>query len=186
MMNQGDDFEASQRVPGFPAFVRCADGLVIDWWRPDRSGDPLIDFAVGVDHLRSALKVFAGVADRESIDFYKAFLMPGVARPFPSNALANVVMAMSVTENMECGFLAALANKAMIGRVPLEAAHQGWTEEDYHGRDWACACIELARETGAPEIIFTELVTAINQTFEDGAEAFIWTCCVAATAGALN
>ena len=93
---------------------------------------------------------------------------------------------MQMTAPMECGFLRALAQKAVAGRLPVLDLTE-WSDEDRHGVEHAHACIDLARLVGAPDFIYDEMVSVVDQTFNSEiAPGFVWAICVAAAAGALN
>jgi len=185
-MNQ--DFAQADRIEGYPSFVRrSADGVFgFNWWAPVRSGDADTDYLAGVAHFHTALGMLKAVREPASVDFYRGLVAP--IAPYPASILATIVGSMRVSGPIECGFVNALTQKAIAGRAPeLSEFRETWPEEVRDGDEHAHTCLELARIFGTPEIVSSELVAAIDQTFENGSSAaFIGTVCMAAAAGALN
>lgn len=181
-----DGYVLTEQVEGYPSFVRRAadNPSRVNWWAPFRSGDADADYAAGQAHFHVALDMLKGLRDPSSLDFYRALIAPVLADP--RSILANIVEAMRVSGPMECGFVHALAVKAVAGRAPGVGSGPGVLDEDRSGEEYAHACLELARIAGV-SFITDELIATIDQTVETSlAPAFVWTVCAAAFAGASN
>lgn len=98
--NEVDDLLAS--LPGFVKRVPIPDAteLGFHWWSPDRTGDSAMDHTAGAAYFNAAL----AFCDRVN---NSGLLM------FATNAMQG-----GVIDHVECGFVEALASKAMVGALP--------------------------------------------------------------------
>jgi hypothetical protein len=160
---------APDRIAGYPSFI-SRDTTGLNWWLPERSGDAISDYCAGEEHLAAAID-----------------LVDAVRNPF---ILANIVGSMRVMDPMECGFIDALASKAMTGRAPpsTDPRDEKLSDAFRWGEAHAHTCLALARIWEMPSLISDDLTgIVVDQTYKgDFAVAFIWTVCVTATTGALN
>lgn len=179
------DLAVSNQMEGYPSFVRRTDEnpTSIDWWAPVRIGDAHSDYATGAAHCDAAIAMLKGLHDPYAIDFYKAVVAPIYGDP--RAILAKIVHSMRVSGPMECGFIWALTQKAIAGRPP--AVGYGLLDDDRFGQETAQACIEIARCTCDPSLLSGELIATIDRTFDITLQqAFVWTVCASALAGASN
>jgi hypothetical protein len=169
-MNQ--DFDLPDRIDGCPSFVRrSGDG--INWWAPARAGNDAADFATGRAHFETALSLLHGHA---AGDFYWPRPMIDLFSFLP-----DILAGMRSIGAIERGFLDALVCKAVVGCAPPPLPdHPTISEFDRAGEGLAELCIQI----GSRELILTELISAIDKTFDCGnPRAFIWTVCLAASSG---
>lgn len=183
-MNQ--EIQQIDRIAGYPAFV-SHDNDGVNWWNPARTGNADIDYFAGRDHLDAAL-VAVTRCDTGEVDFEKAILGPLAGHP--AVILGWILGAMTELGPMEHGFLDRLAEKALVGRLPLLVSDlngEPLPSAFRKGEAAAQATMMLARISSDGETIVERLVLALKLKSESyGALAFIWTACSAATSGALH
>jgi hypothetical protein len=166
--------------PAIPAFVReipdapFPPAKQFNFWAPERSGCPELDYSTGRRHFESALAFARGHAS------------PGF--------IANVVGCMCNIGcgPMESGFIDALSCKAIYGRAPdplsQDAVRQlGFSEGDFRADESeAKQIMEIARFYRRPDIIGEFMRGAVNRQLGDDILPFLWTVCAAAYLGAAN
>lgn len=173
------DFASPDRIDGCPSFMR-RNGDGIDWWAPARAGDDAADFAAGRAHFEAALSLLHA---HSAGDFYSNFGSRPVFDHF--SFLPEILAGMSVIGPIERGFLDALVCKARVGCTPPALPDYPWISNfDRAAEGMAELCLLVARSGGGPELILTELTSALDRTFECGnPRTFIWTICLAASSG---
>lgn len=168
------------RDPATPSFVReipsVPSHLVekFNFWAPERSGCPELDYLAGRRHFESAL-AFAHCHGSPSF-------------------IANVVGCMCNVGcgPMESGFIDALSCKAIYGRAPdplsQDAVRQlGFSEGEFRADECeAREIMEIARFYRRPDIIGELVRAAVNRELGNGILPFLWTVCAAAYLGAAN
>ncbi|MFA5952765.1 MAG: hypothetical protein WC807_21095 [Hyphomicrobium sp.] len=159
----------------------------VDWWAPEKSGNADADFLAGGEHFQAVLSLLAGIRDPEGIDFCSGLIVPPVSHP--AEILGTILGGMRQFGPMEYGFIEALVDKAIAGRLPpvCNLNDARWPADYRVGEAKVCAALTLARIARQPDEIIDELIEAIGKKFECvEAVAFIWAVCVAATSGALH
>ena len=172
------DLASPDQNAGWPSFVHRSDDGV-NWWLPMRSGDAAADYKAGIAHFETALSMLhASLAG----DFYSALGSPIALNYFCF--LPRILGGMKSIGPIEAGFIDALVRKASVGSSPL-AMPPEVSDFDREGERHAHFCLWAARSPGPwPEIILSELLAALDGTFECGnPRAFVWTICLAASSG---
>lgn len=145
-----------------------------NFWAPERSGCPELDYRAGRRHFKSALA------------FARGHGAPGF--------IANVMAWMCNVGcgPMENGFIDALSCKAIYGRAPdplseFAVEQLGYSEGDVRADESeAREIMEIARFCGRPDVIGEFMRVAVNGELGANMLPFVWTVCGAAYLGAAN
>lgn len=148
------------------------------FWRPEKTGNDVLDHALGGRHFESAL-TFARATQSNT---FLAFVFGGICQAGPGS--------------MESGFIEALSTKATYGRLPNMITRNeafelfsatGTTEDEVSfGETEARDYLILAREIRSPEFIAALMESVVRREMPYGSLSFFWTVCGAAYLGGLN
>lgn len=172
------EFKAGDPAPWpLPSFVRCiehvdlASGLPFDCWSPEATGHPAIDYEAGRQYCAYTLNL---ARKNDSPTF-----------------LINVLVAMRrrFIDQMEIGFLCALAEKAAVGACPPDFPACQIFQPDGEFRNAeriADAYLRVAREPEGWTTIVSLLFDFMDGELEEPVGAYLFKVCRAAMNGTLS